>query len=107
MKKQAYSVKFSSSQSGVANALAAYGGLFNAAYKDHGPTISKHYGIGNVADDVLSLSEDGMVMTVERRMTDSCYTDLRKIFSDDSLYSISQASSLVDSVSSPPYFVDI
>ena len=106
MKKQAYSVKFSSSQSGIANAISAYGGLF-AAYSDHGATISKHYGIGNVADDVLSLSEDGMVLTVERRMTDSCYTDIRKIFSDDSLYSISQASSLVDSVSSPPYFVDI
>ncbi len=102
MKRQDYSIKFTSSQGNLATALTNFGNLFPG----WGKVMAKHYGIGNVADDVLSLSEDGLVLTVQRRMTDSCYSELRPLYTDDSMYAMAQAASIIDSCTYPS-FVDI
>tara|TARA_Y100000114_G_C11704778_1_gene300347 strand:+ start:595 stop:903 length:309 start_codon:yes stop_codon:yes gene_type:complete len=102
MKRQTYSVKFKNAQSSLSSATAAFGNL----YPGWGQAQAKHLALGGVVNDTLFLSEDGLVMTVSRRMTDSCYNELRALFTDDSLYSIALNSGLFDSISYPS-FVDI
>jgi len=102
MKRQYYSLKFKSAQPNLSTAMSSFGSL----YPGWGAVIGKHYALGGVVDDSLSLSEDGLVLASTKRMTDSCYNELRVLFTDDSLYSIAVNSGLFDSISRPS-FVDI
>ena len=102
MKRQTYSLKFKSAQPNLSSATTAFGSL----YPGWGAAQAKHMALGGVVNDTLFLSEDGLVLTASRRMTDSCYNELRVLFTDDSLYSIAVNSGLFDSISRPS-FVDI
>tara|TARA_B100001109_G_C18505936_1_gene309135 strand:+ start:211 stop:519 length:309 start_codon:yes stop_codon:yes gene_type:complete len=102
MKRQDYSIKFKSNQGNLATALSTFGSLFPG----WGTIVAKHMAEGGVVDDVMTLSEDGLVLTVSRRMTDSCYNECRPLFTNDSMYSIAQSASTIDSCSYPS-FVDI
>lgn len=102
MKRQDYSIKFKSDQGNVATAIRTFGGLFPRVNS----AIKNHVAIGGISDDVITLSEDGLVLTVSRRMTDSCYNERRLLYTDDSMYSIAQSASAIDSCSFPS-FIDI
>ena len=102
MKRQDYSIKFKTDQGNVATALATFGDLFPKVKS----VIEAHGAAGAIVDDVITLSEDGLVLTVSRRMTDSCYNERRLLYTDDSMYSIAQSASAIDSCSYPS-FIDI
>ena len=77
-KTQSYTITFNTPQSSAVSAMNLVGGTVNTAIRD---LIHEGLVMGDVVDNVVNLSEDGLTLTVERSFTDEVYNDLMVITS--------------------------
>lgn len=94
-KMQSYTITFNTAQPSTEAAMYNIGSAVNSAIREH---VQYEIVIGNVSDNSIELSEDGLTLTVSRSWTDGAYEQLMAIASENEIQTLINDLPIVSSV---------